>query len=174
MRGETVTGITTFQMDEGMDTGAMLRSASVTIGPEATAGELAARLSVLGAEVLVDTLDELDALTPKAQRHEDATLAPRLKRIDGYLDWSRPARELVKRIRGCNPSPGARARGPAAAPRPARAPGRGGRAGHRDRRRLAPPHRGPAGKPPRDVLGGLSARRPTHAGRRALQAPRGG
>jgi methionyl-tRNA formyltransferase len=107
MRGETVTGITTFQMDEGMDTGAMLRSASVTIGPEETAGELAARLSVLGGEVLVSTLDELDALTPRPQRHEDATLAPRLKRTDGYLDWSRPARELVNRVRGCNPWPGA-------------------------------------------------------------------
>jgi methionyl-tRNA formyltransferase len=113
MRGETVTGITTFQMDEGMDTGAMLRSASVTIGPEETAGELAARLSVLGAEVLVDTLAELDTLTPKPQRHEDATLAPRLKRTDGHLDWSRPAKELVDRVRGCNPWPGAITRGPA-------------------------------------------------------------
>jgi methionyl-tRNA formyltransferase len=113
MRGETVTGITTFQMDEGMDTGAMLRSASVTIGPEETAGELAARLSVLGAEVLVDTLAELDTLTPKPQRHEDATLAPRLKRNDGHLDWSRPAKELVDRVRGCNPWPGAITRGPA-------------------------------------------------------------
>jgi methionyl-tRNA formyltransferase len=113
MRGETVTGITTFQMDEGMDTGAMLRSASVSIGPEETAGELAARLSVLGAEVLVDTLDELDTLTPRPQRHEDATLAPRLKRTDGHLDWSRPVPELINRIRGCNPWPGALTRGPA-------------------------------------------------------------
>jgi len=112
MRGETVTGITTFQMDEGMDTGAMLRSASLAIGPEETAGELAARLSVLGSEVLVSTLDELDGLTPKPQRHEDATLAPRLKRTDGHLDWSRPARELVNRVRGCNPWPGALTRGP--------------------------------------------------------------
>jgi methionyl-tRNA formyltransferase len=113
MRGETVTGITTFQMDEGMDTGAMLRSAAVSIGPEETAGELLARLSVLGAEVLVDTLDELDTLTPRPQRHEDATLAPRLKRTDGHLDWSRPARELLNRVRGCNPWPGALTRGPA-------------------------------------------------------------
>jgi len=113
MRGETVTGITTFQMDEGMDTGPMLRSASVTLGAEETAGELAARLSVLGAEVLVDTLAELDTLTPRAQRHEDATPAPRLKRADGHLDWNRPAQELVNRIRGCNPWPGALTRGPA-------------------------------------------------------------
>jgi len=91
----------------------MLRSASVTIGAEETAGELAARLSVLGAEVLVDTLAELDTLTPRAQRHEDATRAPRLKRADAYLDWNRPAQELVNRIRGCNPWPGALTRGPA-------------------------------------------------------------
>jgi methionyl-tRNA formyltransferase len=113
MRGETVTGITTFQMDEGMDTGPMLRSASVTIGPEETAGELAVRLSVLGAQVLVDTLDELDTLTRRPQRREDATLAPRLKRTDGHLDWSHPAQELVNRVRGCNPWPGALTRAPA-------------------------------------------------------------
>jgi methionyl-tRNA formyltransferase len=112
MRGETVTGITTFQMDAGMDTGPMLLSESTPIGPEETAGDLSARLAVLGAEVLIDTLARLDTLTPTPQRHEDATLAPRLKRSDGYLDWSRPAHELVNLVRGCNPWPGAAARGP--------------------------------------------------------------
>jgi methionyl-tRNA formyltransferase len=112
VRGETVTGITTFQMDAGMDTGPLLLSAWTPIGPEETAGELSARLAMLGAEVLIDTLARLDALTPTPQRHEDATLAPRLKRSDGYLDWSRPARELVNLVRGCNPWPGATTRGP--------------------------------------------------------------
>ena len=107
MRGETETGITTFQMDEGMDTGPTLRSASVTIGPAETAGELAARLAVLGADVLVDTLARLDTLMPRPQRHEDATLAPRLKRTDGHLDWNRSAPDLVNLVRGCNPWPGA-------------------------------------------------------------------
>lgn len=107
MRGDTETGITTFQMDEGMDTGPALLSVTTPIGPEETAGELAARLSVLGAEVLVETLAHLDSLTPVAQRHEDATLAPRLKKTDGRLDWRRPARELVNVVRGCNPWPGA-------------------------------------------------------------------
>ncbi len=107
MRGETVTGITTFQMDEGMDTGPMLLSASTPIGADETAGELAQRLAALGAEVLIDTLARLDALVPTPQRHEDATLAPRLKKADGRLDWTRPARELVDRVRGCNPWPGA-------------------------------------------------------------------
>jgi methionyl-tRNA formyltransferase len=107
MRGERDTGITTFLMDEGMDTGPILLTASTPIGPEETAGELAGRLATLGADVLVDTLARLDTLTPTPQRHEEATLAPRLKKTDGILDWTRPARELTDRIRGCNPWPGA-------------------------------------------------------------------
>jgi methionyl-tRNA formyltransferase len=112
MRGETETGITTFQMDPGMDTGAMLLTATTPIGPEETAGELSKRLSQLGAEVLIDTLARLDTLTPTPQRHEDATLAPRLKKTDGVLDWSRPARDLVNVVRGTNPWPGATTRTP--------------------------------------------------------------
>ena len=107
IRGETVTGITTFQMDEGMDTGPVLMSASTPIGREETAGEVAARLAVLGARVLVETLERLDTLTPVPQRHDEATLAPRLKKADGHLDWRRPARELANLVRGCNPWPGA-------------------------------------------------------------------
>jgi len=107
MRGERQTGITTFLMDEGMDTGPMLLTASTPIGEAETAGELSERLSKLGADVLVDTLARLDALTPTPQRHEAATLAPRLKKTDGHLDWSRAARELTDWIRGCNPWPGA-------------------------------------------------------------------
>jgi methionyl-tRNA formyltransferase len=115
MRGERLTGITTFQMDEGMDTGPMLLTASTAIGPDETAGELADRLSRLGAEVLIDTLARLDTLTPTPQRDADATLAPRLKKGDGALDWSRPAREVVDRVRGCNPWPGASTPTPAGA-----------------------------------------------------------
>lgn len=107
MRGETTTGITTFQMDEGMDTGPILLAASTAIGPAETAGELAARLSALGARVLIDTLDRLDTLTPQPQDGALATLAPRLKKSDGFLDWTRPAQEVVNLVRGCNPWPGA-------------------------------------------------------------------
>jgi methionyl-tRNA formyltransferase len=113
MRGERETGITTFQMDEGMDTGATLLSAAISIGSEETAGELATRLAVLGAEVLIDTLARLDTLRPVPQRHADATMAPRLKKTDGALDWTRPALEITDRIRGCNPWPGASTPGPA-------------------------------------------------------------
>jgi methionyl-tRNA formyltransferase len=108
MRGETVTGITTFQMDAGMDTGPiLLRSAPVAIGEDETAGELAARLAVVGADLLIESLARLDTLRPESQPHDAATLAPRLKKADGHLDWARPARELVNRVRGSNPWPGA-------------------------------------------------------------------
>jgi len=85
IRGETVTGITTFQMDPGMDTGDMLLREATPIGPGETAGELAARLAPLGAAVILRTLADLDALTPTSQDHRQATLAPRLKKEDGWL-----------------------------------------------------------------------------------------
>ena len=106
IRGETVTGITTFQMDAGMDTGAMLLRAETPIGPEETAGELSARLAPLGARVILDTLARLDTLSATPQP-EGATLAPLLKKTDGVLDWRRPARDLMNLVRGCNPWPGA-------------------------------------------------------------------
>ena len=107
MRGESQTGITTFLMDEGMDTGAILRAVSTPIGAEETAGELAERLAMLGAEVLLDTLARLDTLTPTPQRHDEATQARRRAKTDGHLDWTRPALELCNVIRACNPWPGA-------------------------------------------------------------------
>ena len=107
IRGETDTGITTFQMDPGMDTGPVLLSAATPIGPDETAGELAARLAALGAQVLLDTLARLDGLEPVPQRDAEASLAPRLKKSDGYLRWDRSATVLRNLIRGCNPWPGA-------------------------------------------------------------------
>lgn len=113
IRGETETGLTTFLMDEGMDTGPILLQERVQVDPEETAGDLADRLSRLGADLVINTLAQLDRLTPIPQRHETATLAPRLRKEDGVLDWSEPARSLVNRIRGCNPWPGAASGSPA-------------------------------------------------------------
>lgn len=113
IRGETETGITTFKMDPGMDTGDMLLSEATPIGPEETAGELSARLSKLGAKVLLNTLARLDSITATPQDHAAATLAPRLKKEDGWLRLGEPARDLVNRVRGCNPWPGAALRAPA-------------------------------------------------------------
>jgi methionyl-tRNA formyltransferase len=107
IRGERETGITTFQMDPGMDTGDMLLREATPIGPEETAGELAARLAPLGASVLLQTLARLDAIAPERQNASLATLAPRLKKEDGWLRLAEPARALAARVRGCNPWPGA-------------------------------------------------------------------
>jgi methionyl-tRNA formyltransferase len=107
IRGETETGITTFKMDPGMDTGDVLLMRSTPIGPEETAGELSARLSRLGADVILETLERLDTLAPRSQDHAAATLAPRLKKTDGVIDWTKSGREVVNLVRGCNPWPGA-------------------------------------------------------------------
>jgi methionyl-tRNA formyltransferase len=113
IRGERETGITTFQMDAGMDTGPMLLQRSTPIEPEETAGELAERLAALGAAVLLETLDGLDALPPRAQDAGAATLAPRLRKEDGVLDWTESGRALAARVRGLNPWPGAMTQAPA-------------------------------------------------------------
>src|SRR5260370_26229062 len=96
-------------MDPGMDTGDVLLARPATIGADETAGELSARLARLGADVIGETLDRLATLTPTPQDHASATLPPRLKKGDGAIDWTRPARDLVNLARGCNPWPGATA-----------------------------------------------------------------
>lgn len=109
IRGETETGITTMQMDKGMDTGAILLRSTTPIGLEETAGDLAKRLSQVGAMLLLETLVGLEAgrLTPIPQDSTQATMAPSLSRDDGRIDWSRRALEVHNRARGCNPRPGA-------------------------------------------------------------------
>ena len=107
MRGETETGITTFQMDPGMDTGDMLLTEAIPIGSDETAGELSARLAQIGARLLLRTLEGVATLPRSPQDHAQATLAPQLKKEDGWLRPAEPARELVNRVRGCNPWPGA-------------------------------------------------------------------
>ena len=107
IRGEAKTGITTFRMDPGMDTGDILLQEGVPIDPEETAGELAARLAELGARVLLGTLDRLGTLTPMPLDPRAATPARRLKKEDGWLRLDESARDLANRVRGCNPWPGA-------------------------------------------------------------------
>jgi methionyl-tRNA formyltransferase len=113
IRGETESGITIFQMDPGMDTGDVLLSEATPIGAGETAGELSVRLSSIGARLMIRTLEQLDSLEPRPQDHAQATSAPRLKKEDGWLHLAEPARELVNRVRGCNPWPGAAVMTPA-------------------------------------------------------------
>jgi methionyl-tRNA formyltransferase len=107
--GETETGVTTMRIDAGLDTGDMLRKAEIDIEPEETAPELSARLAVLGAELLIETLEMMEQgqLVPEPQDHDSATLAPILKKEDGIIDWSRPASVIHARLRGFTPWPGA-------------------------------------------------------------------
>jgi methionyl-tRNA formyltransferase len=109
VRGEPETGITLMQMDEGMDTGAMLEQLTTTIGPDETAGELSERLSALGALAVRKGLPKYIAggYTPTAQDHSKATVAPILKKEDGRVDFSRPARAVHDHVRGMSPWPGA-------------------------------------------------------------------
>ncbi len=107
-RGETTTGVTTFVIDRGMDTGPMLLARPLTIGPEETAGELEARLAVLGAEAIVETLAGLaDGSLEPIPQPEGATLAPKLDRGHGRIDWTQPARDVHNLVRGMTPWPGA-------------------------------------------------------------------
>ncbi len=102
--GEAETGITTMLMDAGMDTGAMLLKATTAIAPLDTAHDLASRLSVLGAERLVETLPKLGSIQPIPQDHDQATYAPLIKKPDFELDWSRSAIALHNQIRGFYPN----------------------------------------------------------------------
>lgn len=107
--GEKQTGVTTMLMDEGLDTGDILLQASLDIGPNETAGELTPRLAWLGAELLIKTLRGLEegTIAPIPQDDELATVARSLKRGAGAIDWTLAAGDVVNRVRGCTPRPGA-------------------------------------------------------------------
>ena len=107
--GESMTGVTTMQMDRGMDTGDILLTAETDIDPDDTAATLHDRLSKLGADLVLKTLHDVKAGTiiPRPQDHSLSTYAPMLKKADGRIDWSKTAVELDALLRGVTPWPGA-------------------------------------------------------------------
>jgi len=107
--GETVTGVTTMRIDAGLDTGDILLQQELAITPDDTAETLAPRLASIGADLMVETLQGLQAgrIQPRPQDNTRATLAPILKKEDGLVDFSRPANDIVNRLRGFQPWPGA-------------------------------------------------------------------
>ena len=109
IRGEAVTGVTTMRIDVGLDTGDTFLKREVAIQDGDTAETLSERLSVIGADLMVETLRRLDQgeLKAKPQDHALATLAPILKKEDGRIDWNLPAMAIWNRIRGLRPWPGA-------------------------------------------------------------------
>jgi methionyl-tRNA formyltransferase len=109
VRGDVETGVTTMQIDAGLDTGDMLLKAATAIGENEDAVALAERLSHMGASLLVETLAglELGTVVPQEQDNALATYAPILKKQDGLIDWKQPARAIHNLIRGMQPWPGA-------------------------------------------------------------------
>jgi methionyl-tRNA formyltransferase len=108
-QGETVTGVTTMLLNEGLDTGDILLQKEMALQPDDTAVTFAPRLSELGADLLIETLRGLEdkTITPIPQNHSQATLAPILKKEDGLVDFSRTATDIHNRLRGFQPWPGA-------------------------------------------------------------------
>jgi methionyl-tRNA formyltransferase len=101
--GVTETGITTMQMDAGMDTGAMLLTATVPVAPLTNAQELGDTLAVVGADLLIQTLARLPQLTPQPQDNAHATYAAIIRKTDWQLDWQRSAIDLHNQVRGFYP-----------------------------------------------------------------------
>ena len=105
VNGETRTGVTTMQMDAGLDTGGILLQRETEIGEDETAIELMERLSMLGADALSETLAMRDELTVQPQDDSQASFAPLMKKQDGAIDWNLAAREISNRVRGFQPFP---------------------------------------------------------------------
>jgi methionyl-tRNA formyltransferase len=107
LAGDRETGVTIMKMDEQLDHGPILSARRTEIGVREDAPGLTARLARLGADLLVDTLARLEDIEPSEQDHERATVAPRLRRENGELDWEMDAEEMDRRVRALQPWPGA-------------------------------------------------------------------
>lgn len=109
MAGDTETGVWTFYMDEGYDTGDLILCRKTAIGPEETGEELSARMAVLGAEVLAETIAQLAQETAprRPQESEGACYSKVLKKEDLVVDWTRPAHEVANFVRALAHEPGA-------------------------------------------------------------------
>ena len=109
LAGEAETGVTTMMTDIGMDTGDILLTRKTAIGENETYGELSDRLAALGAQLLIETLDALEAgtLSRTPQDPAEASVCHMLTKEDGHIDCSRPAKTIHDLVRGTNPWPGA-------------------------------------------------------------------
>ena len=107
INGEEKTGITSMLMEKGLDTGDMLLKVETEIGEYETAGELHDRLMVMGAELLIKTVDlaEKGELAPEKQCDEESSYAPMLSKETAKIDWSQPSKTVSKLIAGMNPWP---------------------------------------------------------------------
>ncbi|WP_319546466.1 methionyl-tRNA formyltransferase [Ruegeria conchae] len=107
MAGDAQTGICIMQMEAGLDTGPVLLREATEIGIEETTAQLHDRLSDMGAALIVEALAELHSLTPDPQPEEGVTYAAKIDKAEARIDWSAPASEVDRKIRGLSPFPGA-------------------------------------------------------------------
>jgi len=107
MAGDARTGISVMQMEAGLDTGPVLLRREIEIGAEETTAQLHDRLAVLGGSAIVETLAQLDRLTPQVQPSEGVSYAAKIDKEEARIDWSRPMVVLDRQIRGLSPFPGA-------------------------------------------------------------------
>ncbi len=107
--GEPVTGITTMYMAKGLDSGDMLLKAEVDITPEDTFETVHDKMAMVGADLLIETLQKLEdgTLQRQEQDHEAATYAPMITKETGHIDWCKSAQDIINLIRGLNPTPAA-------------------------------------------------------------------
>ena len=107
MAGDAKTGICIMQMEAGLDTGPVLLREATTIGEAETTGALHDRLSEMGAGLIVKALERLDDLVPEVQAEAGVTYAAKIDKAEAQIDWSKPAAEVDRLIRGLSPFPGA-------------------------------------------------------------------
>lgn len=107
LAGDAETGVCIMAMEEGLDTGPVLLRAAIPIGATDTTGDLHDRLAQLGARLIVDALARLDALKAEPQAADGVTYAAKIDKAEAAVDWTRPAIEVDRQIRGLSPFPGA-------------------------------------------------------------------
>lgn len=107
MAGDAETGICIMQMEAGLDTGPVLLREATPIGAAETTGALHDRLSAMGARLILQTLNRLAELEPQSQPDAGVTYASKIDKAEARIDWSRPALEVDRLIRGLSPHPGA-------------------------------------------------------------------
>lgn len=107
MAGDATTGVCIMQMEAGLDTGPVLMREEIPIAAVETTGELHDRLSSLGATLIVATLSRLPDLAPETQSGDGVTYAAKIDKSEARIDWSKPAEEVDRLIRGLSPFPGA-------------------------------------------------------------------
>lgn len=105
VNGQLKTGVSTMKMDVGLDTGDILLQHETEIGAEENSIELMDRLSIIGADLLIETLDDIEQIIPVKQDDSNATFAPIMRKEDGKFSWEMLSDEIVRRVRGFQPFP---------------------------------------------------------------------